>query len=968
MTAPDTVLKLVEQFDRNRTAYTTDQYKEAQLRIEFVNPFFESLGWDISNRQGYAEAYKDVINEDAIKIEGKIKAPDYCFRIGGTRKFFVEAKQPKAPLKEAKEPAFQLRRYAWSAKLPLSILTDFEEFVIYDCRVKPDRNDQASTARLKYFTYLDYQQKWDDIASIFSREAILKGSFDAYAESTKGKKGTAEVDDAFLQEIESWREILARHLALRNKQLRQRELNYAVQMTIDRIIFLRICEDRGIEEYEQLKALLKGTNVYERLCKHFVEADERYNSGLFHFQKEKDVPEPPDKLTPHLIIDDKPLKDVLKQLYYPESPYEFSVLPADVLGQVYEQFLGKAIRLTATHQVQIEEKPEVRKAGGVYYTPTYIVEYIVRNTVGKLVQGKTPKQIEKIKILDPACGSGSFLLEAYQFLLNYHRDYYVSTLVDSYFKGKNPVIFQTDKGEWKLTSSEKRRILLSNIFGVDIDSQAVEVTKLSLLLKVLEGENQETLQKQLSLFRERALPDLEKNIKCGNSLIGNDFYQQNMLELFDEEQQYKINAFDWIGEFRAVMDNGGFDVVIGNPPYGALFLKQESEYLRLKYSTASYQVDSYPIFVEKSLALLKEKGFCGVIIPSAWVASKFNISLRRSLVEDTTIQDIVITPKKTFKAATVETLIIIVSKHKQQKNSISIDRWDNRSRPSYTLSQEEIRKSPDYLFPVYSEPATNELIAKLFSYPKLGEYVEVVWGVKIYQKGKGEPKQKGFEADKRIFHVLEKTKPTHRPLLGGKEIGRYVTSWNGTFVDYGNWLAEPRSPDWFNGARILVREVTANGIIQATLVTDEFVFSNSVDGVRLKKNTDYKLEYLLGIINSKLISYYHLNTSANAFKGTFPKLLIKDILGFPITQLNLTAKDGRAKHDALVSLVQTRLNLGKRMQSTLLEQEKNIARRQIESIEKEVDRVVYEMYCLTEEEIRMVETGFKESNKNVKVK
>src|SRR6266571_1665234 len=346
MAVPDTVLELIERYDRNHTVYRSEQYNEARLRIEFLNPFFEALGWDINNKQGYAEAYKDVIYEDAIKIGGATKAPDYCFRIGGTRKFFVEAKKPAINLKDATEPAFQLRRYAWSAKLPMSILTDFEEFIVYDCRVKPDRDDKASTARILYLPFTDYEKRWEELSSIFSREAILKGSFDTYAEETKGKRGTAEVDAAFLQEIESWREMLARQLAFRNKNLGQRELNYAVQMTIDRIIFLRICEDRGIEEYERLKALVKGSNIYKRLCKLFDDADDRYNSGLFHFQKEKDIPEPPDTLTPHLVLDDKPLKDIITRLYYPDSPYEFSALPADVLGHVYEQFLGKVIRLT----------------------------------------------------------------------------------------------------------------------------------------------------------------------------------------------------------------------------------------------------------------------------------------------------------------------------------------------------------------------------------------------------------------------------------------------------------------------------------------------------------------------------------------------------------------------------------------------------------------------------------------------
>ena len=428
MLVPPTVLELIERFDHNRSAYKSDKYNEARLRIEFLNPFFEALGWDINNKQGYAEAYKDVIYEDAIKIGGKTKAPDYCFRIGGTHKFFVEAKKPSVNLRDAGEPAFQLRRYAWSAKLPLSILTDFEEFSIYDCRIKPDQSDRAATARVMYFPYTEYAARWEEIVNIFSRNAILKGSFDSYAEATKGKRGTAEVDTAFLQEIESWRDILAHQIALRNRTLTQRELNYAVQMTIDRIIFLRICEDRGIEGYERLKALVIGTGVYTRLMDLFEEADQRYNSGLFHFHKEKDFPGVPDTLTPNLVIDDKPIKDIIKSLYYPESPYEFSALPASVLGQVYEQFLGKVIQLSPTHKVSIEEKPEVRKAGGVYYTPDFIVSYIVKQTLGKLLEGKKPGPrggASKIKIVDPSCGSGSFLLVAYQYLLDWHRDQYV---------------------------------------------------------------------------------------------------------------------------------------------------------------------------------------------------------------------------------------------------------------------------------------------------------------------------------------------------------------------------------------------------------------------------------------------------------------------------------------------------------------------------------------------------------------
>ena len=367
MTVPAKILNLVKRFEQNLDAYKQGRYNEAQVRREFIDPFFKTLGWDVDNEQGYAESYKDVVHEDAIKVSGALKAPDYCFRIGGTRKFFLEAKKPSINIKDAIPPAYQLRRYAWSAKLPLSILTDFEEFAVYDCRVKPIKTDRASKARILYLNYMDYPQRWDEIATIFSREAVLKGSFDKYAESKKVKRGTAEVDAAFLGEIERWRELLARNIALRNSQLSQRELNFAVQRTIDRIIFLRICEDRGIEIYGKLMALQNGHRIYQRLLHLFRQADDRYNSGLFFFKLEKGRPDNPDKLTPSLTIDDKVLKDILRNLYYPDSPYEFSVLPADILGQVYEQFLGKVIRLTPAHRAVVEDKPEVKKAWRVLY-------------------------------------------------------------------------------------------------------------------------------------------------------------------------------------------------------------------------------------------------------------------------------------------------------------------------------------------------------------------------------------------------------------------------------------------------------------------------------------------------------------------------------------------------------------------------------------------------------------------------
>jgi len=282
MSAPDKVKELVAKFERNIKAYKSSSYNEEQVKQEFINPFFESLGWDVSNKSGAAPQYKDVIFEDSIKVGKGTKAPDYCFTLAGRKMFFLEAKKPSVNIKDDKSPAYQVRRYAWSAKLSLSILTDFEELAIYESKTRPLEKDKASIGRVALYNYKDYVEKWDEIANIFSKEAVLTGSFDRFIEENTGKKGTSEVDSEFLKEIEEWRLILARNIAIRNPEITVNELNYAVQQTIDRIIFLRMAEDRGIEPYEQLLKLLDKENIYESFGKLCKKSDDKYNAGLFH--------------------------------------------------------------------------------------------------------------------------------------------------------------------------------------------------------------------------------------------------------------------------------------------------------------------------------------------------------------------------------------------------------------------------------------------------------------------------------------------------------------------------------------------------------------------------------------------------------------------------------------------------------------------------------------------------------------
>lgn len=669
MPAPDAILRLIEQFGSDIASYKSPSYNETQVRIDFINPLFDALGWATAATPGSRQAYREVVHEGRLHTAqgGASKAPDYCFYLGGARKFFVEAKKPSVNLDRDPAPAVQLRRYGWSAKLPISIVTDFEELAVYDCRLEPAVNDTARVGRLLYIPYTEYETEWDTISALFSRQAVLDGSLDRFIDEHKPARAANTVDSAFLKEISSWRDSLARNIADRNPTLSQGQLNFAVQMTIDRILFLRICEARGLESRESMDELREVANIYPRLCNLFQDADDRYNSGLFHFKKERGRDEP-DDLTLTLWIGDETLRDIFRRLYPPYSPYAFDVMPIEILGQVYEQFLGKVIRLEQKDKqliAVIEEKPEVRKAGGVYYTPTYIVDYIVKETVGRALQGKTPAQAANLRILDPACGSGSFLIGAYNYLLEWHLEWYVREGHDKHRRKLAPL----PDGRYKLGIEERKRILLNNIYGVDIDSQAVEVTKLSLLLKVLEGETERTLAVQKSAFHERVLPDLDKNIKCGNSLISYDFYDTAQAASLTQEERARINVFDWQGEFPQIMQAGGFDVVIGNPPYLNIRIltqvqgEQVKGYFRLKYLCAQRGYDLYVLFVERAFKCLCENGIFGMIIPNKIATLDYAEACRAMLLAKTRILRLAdVSELRVFENASVYPYILIFAK------------------------------------------------------------------------------------------------------------------------------------------------------------------------------------------------------------------------------------------------------------------------------------------------------------------
>jgi predicted type IV restriction endonuclease len=1044
MSAPDAVLQLIHKFEQNKVEYLAPHYNETQTRQEFIDPLFIALGWDVTNKHGLSADHKDVILEDEVKVERMVKAPDYGFYIDGRRRFFVEAKKPSAALsgKPGMRSAFQLRRYAWNAGLTISILTNFLEFSVYDGRVKPDAQDPVTTARIAHFSYHEYDDRWAEIADWLARESVAKGRIERYAEQKTKLRNVIPVDDAFLVEIESWRELLASNIVKMNpalvpKQtlnpppllpqgegesdspppegegpgvrvlLTPRALNYAVQMTIDRLVFLRICEDRGIEP-PGLFGTVNGGNTYARLMHVFRQADVRYNSGLFHFGKEAGREDQPDAFTPALHIDDEPLQQILRKLYDENSVYDFSQIPVEVLGNVYERFLGKVITLDANPTgssggVTVVEKPEVRKAGGVYYTPTYIVDYIVRHTVGALLEGKTPTEAAKLRIVDPACGSGSFLLGAYQFLLDWYREWYASN-----DPAAHPAdVFYHSKGEiWRLTTARRRKILLDNLFGVDIDAQAVEVTKLSLLLRLLEGESEQSITRQLALFKQRALPDLNTNVKCGNSLIG-----------YDAPEGTTDNPFDWKSEFSTVFKNGGFDAVIGNPPYVRIQTLRESapetvDYYHTAYQAAGYgNYDLYVLFVEQGLRLLAPQGTLGFILPHKFFNAQYGQPIRQLVATGKHLSHVVhFGDQQVFKNATTYTAMMFLKKTAQdQIRFVKVtDLLDWRSTghaPQGFIATDSVTGT-EWNFTI---GAHADLFDRLSKMPvKLGDIAEIFVGL---QTSADDVFIMDFVNENKDTITLKSVvlgvewefeKGLLYPVVSGTDVARYINLPKRQFILF-PYVVDNSKAELISFAELgahypkTAKYLLANKAVLEQRERGKFedskwyrfgraqnlgiqerpklcvprlvkplhagydpkgnYFLDNVDvgGISFKPGHENQtFPYLLAILNSKLMRYYFPSISA-PFRGGFLSANKQFITQLPIRVINFADKKEKAQHDQIVTLVERMLYLHQQRAATLAPPDQTALDRQIAATDQQIDQAVYALYGLSAAEIALVE-------------
>ena len=679
-----TVKKLIDKYNADRKHYLTNKYNETLLRSDFLDPFFELLGWDIKNNAGKPTNEREVILEEALKenVSEHSKKPDYTFRLFSERKFFLEAKKPCVAIESNNDSAKQVRRYGFTAKLKISVLSNFEYLIIYDTSVKVDKDDTFQKALIKKYHYTEYESKFEEIKKLLGHTAVYSGAFETEWKEIETKINQYSIDNLFLNQINEWRKALGAEIYKHEPKIDEQQLNDVVQSYLNRVLFLRVCEDRNLEDYQTLLKFANA-NDFKALIKKFEQADKRYNSGLF------------DQLLKDKIVENvsSVFWTIIKQLYYPESPYSFSVFSSDILGSIYEIFLSEKLAIE-NKTIALVKKPE-NIDRDIITTPTFIISDILRNTVLVKCQGKTDKEILKLKFADISCGSGAFLLELFQ-LLN-------DILIDYYLKNDKSKLIQTNLDTYKLPFKIKRELLLNCIFGVDKDYNAVEATKFGLLLKLLEGEDVNSTN-----ATKPVLPDLSQNIFFGNSLL-------NPKQVTNKKDQVIINPFD----FSKLC----FDVIVGNPPY----MKSEDmknitplelPLYKSNYTSAYKQFDKYFLFVQQGMELLSADGILGYIIPSKFTKVGAGKKLRELLADKEYLHSIVsFGANQVFTNKTTYTSILILTKKKQKEFSYtevkSLTEWKIRDFKRIEFDNVESKKlSSDlwFLIPPYLKTSYNSIL------------------------------------------------------------------------------------------------------------------------------------------------------------------------------------------------------------------------------------------------------------------
>jgi hypothetical protein len=664
-----TIKQLIEKYEADREYYLSYKYNESLLRSDFLDPFFELLGWDIKNNAGKPTNEREVILEEALKANSSehSKKPDYTFRLFSERKFFLEAKKPSVSIESNNDTAKQIRRYGFTAKLKISVLSNFEYLIIYDTSVKVDKDDNYTKALVKKYHYTEYESKFEEIKQLLGKESVYSGAFETEWKEIENKINQYSIDNLFLNQINEWRNALGSEIYKHDPKINEQQLNDIVQSYLNRVLFLRVCEDRNLEDYQTLLKFA-NKNDFKALIKKFKEADKRYNSGLF------------DQLLKDKIVENisSVFWTVIKQLYYPESPYSFGVFSSDVLGSIYEIFLSEKLTVQSGSVLLVKKPENVDR--DIITTPTFIISDILRHTVLKKCEGKTDKEILKLKFADISCGSGAFLLELFQ-LLN-------DILIDYYLNNDKSKLIQTNINTYKLPFEIKRQLLLNCIYGVDKDYNAVEAAKFGLLLKLLEDEDTNSTNKT-----KPVLPELSQNIFFGNSLL-------NPKQVKNKKDQVIINPFDF-SKLR-------FDVIVGNPPY----LKSEDmknitplelPLYKTNYYSAYKQFDKYFLFIEQGINLLTDDGILGYIVPSKFTKVGAGKKLRELIADNEYLHSIVsFGANQIFTDKTTYTCLLILNKKPQKTFQYA----EVRSLKSWKIREPEAVK--------YGSKKTNELDSEVW--------------------------------------------------------------------------------------------------------------------------------------------------------------------------------------------------------------------------------------------------------------
>ena len=941
------VKQLVEDFKASESHFLSATYSEAEVRKDFIDKFFTILGWDVDHHFQKNPFQQEVKVEKAQRQEGhqSQKRADYAFSLAPDFKrtlFFVEAKKPSRLLRQNKDDYFQTAKYGWNSQTGISILTDFQELVIIDCRFKPDF-DTILKNEIKYYRYEDYanEEVFSEIYWLFSREAVVAGNLTTFIESLQKPKAKEKqlklsggkyqsIDESFLNYIDDIRLQMAQAFHANNPTLDYYDLTEATQRTIDRLVFIRFLEDKQIEPEDLMHSISTANYPWQKFIEISKRLDAKYNGVVFkeHFIDKKAF----------LGADEELFRSIAADLDHTNTPYDFNYIPIHILGNIYERFLGKII-VIENGKASIELKPEVRKAGGVFYTPKYIVDYIVENTVGKLIADKKPKEIAKLTFADIACGSGSFLIGVFDYLLDYHKNYYNEYTDEAEKEGCK---YDAEKGVWTMSINQKKQILINNVYGVDIDLQATEVTQVSLFLKLLEDETMGTVAELNQLFvADKILPDLSNNIKCGNSLIGTEI-MADVLD-FGREEMRKLNPFDFETAFPNVFRKGGFDAIVGNPPYLStkgiekfhknIFLKT------FQYSNKG-QFDLYGLFIEKAIRLISYNGLLGYITSNTFLSNKDFLEFRKYILKNTKLEEIINLGETVFIDANLDVSILILSKGQDIENEIFIikNRHEFDNKFSKKIKQRLFYNEKDnYEIIINLNEDEFELFTKLFTIKnKLNHYLLLPRGIEI--GGNSEKIKKEYTHD-------------YEKLLVGKNIKKYQINFDNLFIKFENDKSVFKEIEIYKSPKILIqriRNLSLKDRIVSTIDYSGFLCTNTLRIGLLKENCNLKLEFFQGLLSSKLVNYIFLK-----------KFLNKDIYAYQLERIPIPkiTSENQQLHDDLVKLVEQMLKAKKEEQNAQSDHEKNLYKNLTESLDYKINNLVYKLYNLTPEEIDLVENS-----------